>query len=1081
MDAVDQELAAVGAVLLEDRLLRRLIKHHRGLSGLGLQVPHAHGYALPKAALATLVEPGQLPIELAGLPDRVALIPGHRGRLAAGQPSAWLAAWRAIFHAHVHHALEELCDREVLTPAVIRQRINTIGQTEFDEARLVLQQEDLLLPPDDDTGQYVEFVALFLELRHFAPRALAQTFPILNGTAAVDAVVALDLDAAAVLAASRPARAPAQPVVVPPAPPPPAPRRSSFPGSLGNRLTQRMAAAARARGNHARAAILAARAGDAAAARGDLDALVARLGKALGDAPTTGWAEALAPVAEAAASQATLRYTASARLLLDLQAACVDGERDLEVVDAVAWARSLGKRSIIRTLPATREIRVARRVRAATKKIARCDLRSADDHDRLADAVHAMVERANHNVRTVLRPKIEDALDLVKLRPRHLPGRVAQKKLVDELLDQAVAVGRLSIGNLRDVISANDLKLPDLRPTQLVVGDQLLRADKLLARSLDGVYRRGEFYLRALQKLSSILSGNPVGRLLSLYLLLPLVGSVFIVEGLQHMVAPVAKAMHRGHPEISTRPVLLGTAAFIFLLLHVAWFRHQVVRGARAVGRGVGDAIGSVARRIWRVPLVRPVTRWLLLPALPAALAVWLIDGVARWPVGAGLVVVGAVLINSSVAEELISDWLLRSGRQLSRHILPGLVKYALELFGWLGELFERAIYRVDEALRFRPHQSQAMAVVKGVLGTLWFVVSYFLRLYVNLFVEPTVNPVKHFPVVTVAAKLILPFTPQMIGAITDSTSPVLGPTLGASFAAFTVLVLPGIAGFLAWELNSNWKLYERNRTRVLRPVAIGSHGESMGGLLRLGFHSGTVPKLHAKLRRATWKHNERAMAKHKEALHHAEEAVGKFVHRQLVVMLNEDVRFRPADVEVRQVELASNRVRIELVCPSVAATPAVVDIEEQSGWLVAGVREAGWLAALDTDHRRVVELALAGFYKLAAVDVVREQLEAVLASAGVVVAAYDLADDGLVVWPGPGFETEIIYDLESPSLTARVRGPTPASSPPSLGGQAAVFGAEPITWRRWLTTWDHLAFGMDPAPLVAGPSLLPAAIATPR
>jgi hypothetical protein len=45
-DQVDQELAAAGAVLLEDRLLRRVIKRHRHIPGLGLQVPHAACCAL---------------------------------------------------------------------------------------------------------------------------------------------------------------------------------------------------------------------------------------------------------------------------------------------------------------------------------------------------------------------------------------------------------------------------------------------------------------------------------------------------------------------------------------------------------------------------------------------------------------------------------------------------------------------------------------------------------------------------------------------------------------------------------------------------------------------------------------------------------------------------------------------------------------------------------------------------------------------------------------------------------------------------------------------------------------------------
>ncbi|HVV83155.1 MAG TPA: hypothetical protein VHE35_08745, partial [Kofleriaceae bacterium] len=851
--------------------------------------------------------------------------------------------------------------------------------------------------------------------------------------------------------------------------------------AFGDRLTRRAAELARARGNHARAAILSMRAGERDLARADLGLLTGRLAKALGGARTDGWVPALMALAESAAAQPVLRYTAGARLLLDLQTACLAGERDVEVVDAMSWARSFGKRAIVRRLPATREIRVARKIRSAAKKLPACDLADADDRERLADAVHAMVERANQNVRDVLRPTIEAALDEVGLRPRHLPGRVAQKKLVDELLDRAVAVGRLSIGNLRDAIAHNELKLPDLQPAQLARGDQLLRADKLLSQSLAGVYRRGDVYLRFLQKVSSVLSGTALGRLLTLYVLLPVVGSFFVVEGVQHMVAPVAHWTHHHHPRLATRPTFTTVAIIVFLLLHAAWFRRWAAMAMRVLGRGLRIVFVDTLAALWRVPLVRPFARFVLLPAIPALLAVWRLHGLARWIVAGGLFATAAAVINSSAAEEMISDLLLRSGRQLAQRILPGLIKYALELFGWLIELTERGIYRVDELLRFRPNQSPVVAVVKGVLGTIWFVIAYVLRIYVNLFIEPTVNPVKHFPIVTVAAKLILPFIPAMTRAIGGRAAILLGPALGTSFGAFTVLVLPGLAGFLAWELNGNWKLYRENRKPELHAVSIGSHGETMAGLLKPGFHSGTVPKLYAKLRRATWKGQERAVARYGEGLHHVEDALWKFADRQLVSMLNQDLTFRAADVAVQHVDVGSNRLRIDLVCPSAGQGVMTIAFEEQSGWLVAGLPQVGWLAALAPDQRRVFEIALAGFYKLCGVDVVREQIEAVLVRGGLAAPpAYDFAEDGLVVWPGPGFDVELVYDLRSAQPVAVVRGPAFDGPRPVLAGRHALFGREPIAWKAWSLTWERLALGMEPAALIVGPSLLGAASPAP-
>ena len=108
-----------------------------------------------------------------------------------------------------------------------------------------------------------------------------------------------------------------------------------------------------------------------------------------------------------------------------------------------------------------------------------------------------------------------------------------------------------------------------------------------------------------------------------------------------------------------------------------------------------------------------------------------------------------------------------------------------------------------------------------------------------------------------------------------------------------------------------------------------------MVGFMKPGFHSGTIPKLYAKLRRATWKGDERGIAKHREGLHHVVEAIEKFADRELVSLLDEAASFRADDVRVEVVEMGSNRVQIMLACPSRGHTPAVITFEQQSGWVV--------------------------------------------------------------------------------------------------------------------------------------------------
>jgi hypothetical protein len=227
-----------------------------------------------------------------------------------------------------------------------------------------------------------------------------------------------------------------------------------------------------------------------------------------------------------------------------------------------------------------------------------------------------------------------------------------------------------------------------------------------------------------------------------------------------------------------------------------------------------------------------------------------------------------------------------------------------------------------------------------------------------------------------------------------------------------------------------------------------------MTALLRPGFHSGTIPKLYAKLRRAARKEDERAIAKQREALHHIEEAISKFAERELVAMLDEAKHFHATDVAVEHVELASNRVQIELAAPSLGAAHAMIAFEEQGGWLIASVPQRGWIAGLPADQRAILEIALAGFYKLVGVDVVREQLEVALR-----VPAYDVSRDGLVAWPGPGYTTETLYDLHARQLAPVLQG--------------ALFGREALRWAAWTTAWQGLVEGGTPPRVLSGPPLV--------
>ena len=360
-----------------------------------------------------------------------------------------------------------------------------------------------------------------------------------------------------------------------------------------------------------------------------------------------------------------------------------------------------------------------------------------------------------------------------------------------------------------------------------------------------------------------------------------------------------------------------------------------------------------------------------------------------------------------------------------------------------------------------------------------WFFASYLVRVYVNLLIEPQVNPIKHFPVVTVAAKIMLPMAPTLIRGMRHTLARIFGRVVARTMSAPTVFLLPGFFGFLVWELKENWKLYRANRKPLLSPVSIGHHGETMAALLKPGFHSGTIPKTYAKLRRATWKGKRSALA-HRESLHHIEEAIRRFVERELITLLEESPRWT-AHVDVRHIEIASNRVRIELSCPALSTECAKIAFEEQSGWLIGGIAQTGFIEKLSDEQRIVLENGLAGFYKLAAVDLVREQIAACLGSARARPTAYDISEEGLVVWPGDDYETEVVYRLDQhlerrallmPKTRGIARSERDAARP--IEASRILFGHEEIAWAAWVASWGEVAEGKTRRLLASAPLLPP-------
>lgn len=1092
---------APGVVLLEERLIRRLVREDRDLRA-GQWVPHTRCYAVPRRLFVRHVRPDEVDVSVAALPETVLVLPPPDPAALAEAPElVLLDYWRRLFHVRIDAALRvRAADQSLARPRVL-ELIDALGQTPFDEVRAVLEDEGLIAQRGDATSELCEFVALYQELRYFEPAVLDRYFPALaDSRPAVETLVDQLVDGAALYAEARPDGAPspqeatlAADALDAAAPEPEPPRERTA------RRTVARADGHAAKGNDARAAVLYAR-----AARSDVEALavsaaerrdacIGSLARRLSALTSEGataycrWVEALTPF--------VLRATGGmrrveARLLHDLQKACHDEETDAFRVDLPRAIRGLGRTPLRQELPCQRVVNVARHLARAHGRLPAVRV-PPDDRAGLARLVAHAQRVAEARAREVLGRRLVDALRAAGLVPESVPEEVAFDRIVAELLDQALQRGFIAFGDLRDALARNELKLGDLASVgEFFRGDPLLRLDRGVDRALDAVYHRGEVYRRALQRLSSLGFAVAVGRLLVRYAIVPFGGAFLIVEGLQHIVGPLWALATDHHPVIFTLPRFLVVGALIFLLLHVPLAR----KAAKHLVFGLGDALrvvfvtfpGAVLRlppirwlratRFWRA-----FRRWFVRP-LVIAVVVAVVVAVAaqdRWlllHVGLPLFGLLAAFLASRVGrrvEESVEHGVVMTVYRLRYDVVPNVIAAVMAFFKRVVELVEIVLYKVDQLLRFRRGQGAMSLAARTVFGTIWAFFAYLVRLYVNLLVEPQVNPIKHFPVVTVSHKIILPLTPLLVEIVATPLS-FLGPVVATTFASVTVVLLPGVFGFLVWEFKENWRLYAANRRRDLAPVIVGSHGERLSQLLRPGFHSGTVPKIFARLRRTerrrqsdTTGRRDVDVRRQMEALHHVEEAIARFIERGLLAILARSGRFARG-LEVADVHLTPHRVRVALACPDLAGAPLVLAFDEQSGFLVACVERRGWVDALEATDGGALETALIGLYKEAGVDLVREQILSILPGE----PAYDVDPRGLIVWPTRDFGTEVVYRLRSRHdvLLPRVTGPQPTPPLPRIPVGDIFFRRRPVPWPRWVAAWAPEETSAAPLADILGP-----------
>ncbi|MBN9119217.1 MAG: hypothetical protein J0I06_08660 [Planctomycetes bacterium] len=1025
-----------------------------------------------------------------GTEPRLLLVTGPDDRLISDRPRPEQPRvyWRVLFRAAVMNAIDLKVASGALTAELCRDRLNRHGPAAAREIRFVLESEHLASPAAGDVDVYRTFAAVYLDLAHFTAHAAEEFFPALpHGPTVRDALKA-DVDGEALFAASRPAGA-ADPEREPApderwsAPPTPAAAESTVPPPGGVAALLRKADDAEQKKNVVRAAILRTQAAGAAqgldrerameAALAALRQLVDRLGDLLEwDADTREeWRQSLGPLLPLAARGVWPR---AARCLYELQRIPADYARDVYAVDLPEYLRTFGRRPLRRHLPRARPVMMLMAFRKAHQQLLRAGL-AEPEQLRLDRLMHHEIHRQEHAIRHAFAPVIVGEITAAGLVPADRVEEVGRDKLVAELLDRVCERGYLRIGDLRDAVARNQLKLPDLTgASEFVGGDPLLRADTRLAYALDGVYRRGEFYLRWIQRFVAVFFGTTWGRALTLYLALPFGGAfltLMFAEELRHMGAKVGKLVSRSFgptpparsaappvavpkppgpvpvapaapapaPEViagdwqfdeetlefyiddpeppppppnafdrikeeqSARvalaeelftssaarqkpekehhgsvlirwPTILGFGAFLLLVFHVPPFRRAVFLALGYVWRAVRGLLWDVPAGLWRSRAVRAIRlsgtarflhRHFATPLMLSliALGIAFIGGAPLhllvwwgWTVFVFLLAFYNMpfgwVIQDRIAE-VLSDW----WRQVRVNLLPGLVGAIIDWFRMLANWVERQLYAVDEWMRFRGGDSQGSLALKAVLGLVWFPIAYVTRFVFYLLVEPQVNPVKHFPVVTVSHKVIWPMVPTL--------AEWTGWTVGQ--VSMVVNGIPGIFGFIAWELKENWRLYAANRSPKLKPATVGSHGESIRGLLRPGFHSGTVPKIHRKSRRALEAGDRTKLAYLHHELEHVAEGVHRFAERELVPLLAGCPEWGGVEVEVHGVRFGVRRAEVAFAAPALGHDAFVLALENVDEQIDASVARVGWADKLTYAQRAVFVFALRGLLDLAA------------------------------------------------------------------------------------------------------------------
>ena len=985
--------------------------------------------------------------------------------------------WRRLFHAEVKLKFIELKEEGLLSEAVIEKKIKTIGRTVFSEALMVLEQEHKVFPEQDIADKYISFAASFAELYRFSENLLANYFPSIKDYESLLLIIRNDVAEDIIF----------QEVRIPGTQNPhTTPETHAEESSEYFKRLSEQAEKESFLNNATVSAILWTQANRVAPAElspntiekahKEIRKLVKRLQAALNfnSSDFQNWESALLPLLDKADQGSS---PVEARLLTELQSACEDYEQEIYRIDIFSWAISFGKKPMKRPLRFQRLIKIHQRLREASLNAITTRLAFAD-RKKLETLLQLVWKQNEKLLRDEIRPIIENNLQSVGLKGEGAFGEIARRRLVEEFLDRIIEQGYLNYSELRDMISRNHLKLEDIKDAaSFFKGDALLALDENLSLQLDGVYRRSDFYLRWLEKSTALNFGTATGRTLTKFLTLPFGGSFLLIESADLISDKISGDRI---PDLIRVLTFITLGIFFFGVINSHSFRTFVFdcllifwKTAKFIFYKIPSTLltWNPFLLIWKSLPVQIIYSLILKPLLfTEAIALWLPKSYP-YHVGEIVLFIGFTLLLNSRPGRLLSEFAISSMLTLAKLIQDGLISILFTImvqsFKKTIEGLEFVLQWVNDWLRLRGRAKPWQTALRGFLGLLWSPIAFFLRFYTVVLIEPGINPIK-FPISSVAAKftypIIIPLTPEIVHFF----SPFIGDVLSNLFFGTTIWLTPNLFGFLFWETKENWGLYRANRPQSLRPMAIGTHDETIPQLLKLGFHSGTIPKLFMKLRKAeqdaVTRSDWRKARTLRLDLQTIKERLARFIERDLLNPMQQNNKSFVRPLRVSEISLGINRIEAEITgMDDNGYVSFKISLELIDGMLMGSVSKLGGTLALNEQQNRCLSLGIAGLYKFAGIEISKEQINSNLPSW---VTDWKIYEGNLVLFSEKHSSILVPINNGETQPKLQINRSENSCNLGTLDFERLLFSRQPLTWQDWSDGWDRSANNLYIRPL---------------